>query len=309
MKQLLAKTFPDIPFERVQWPTFYFLTGTLVLSLTAVPLFIYFFGLPWYALAIFFSFFIASGMSITFGYHRLFAHRSFETVTPLRIFCLLFGAAAFENSAIDWVSDHRRHHKHTDEEQDPYDISKGLFHAHIGWVLFKLKPLPPYDNVADLQKDPLLQWQHRHWLAIAFVVGFVLPTIIGAICAGWIGALAGLLFGGVLRTVCVQHCTFCINSLCHSIGTRPYSTKCSARDSWIMALFTFGEGYHNYHHEFQHDYRNGVRFWQWDPTKWTIWLLSKLGLASKLRQVPWEKIESATLKQQERVQASETTEA
>ncbi|MGF1679374.1 MAG: acyl-CoA desaturase [Candidatus Methylacidiphilales bacterium] len=290
MVKFLSSVFRDVPFDRVQWPAFFFLLGTVVLSLTAVPLYIIYFGLPWYTIVLFVVFFCLTGMSITFGYHRLFAHKSFETVTPLRLMCLLFGAAAFENSAIDWVSDHRRHHKHTDEEQDPYDISKGLFYAHIGWILFKLRPLPPYDNVADLHKDPLARWQHRNWLTIAMMVGFVLPTLIGAALGGWVGALGGFLFGGVLRTVCVQHCTFCINSLCHAFGNRPYSKSCSARDSWFMALFTFGEGYHNYHHEFQHDYRNGIRPWHWDPTKWAIWTFSKLGLTWKLRTVDEEKI-------------------
>jgi stearoyl-CoA desaturase (delta-9 desaturase) len=98
------------------------------------------------------------------------------------------------------------------------------------------------------------------------------------------------LIAGVARVVFLQHCTFCINSLCHYIGRRPYSSYCSARDSWLMAVVTFGEGYHNYHHEFQHDYRNGVKPWQFDPTKWIIWTLSKVGLASKLRRVPSEKI-------------------
>jgi len=309
VRTLIAKIFSNIPMDRVQWPAFFFLSGTLILSLTAVPLYILYFQLPWYCIALFISFFIATGMSITFGYHRLFAHRSFDTIPPLKWLCAIFGAAAFENSVIDWVSDHRRHHKHTDEEKDPYDISQGLWHAHIGWVLFKLKPLPPYDNVSDLQKDPFLRWQHRHWLAIGIVAGFVLPTILGFWAGGAVGALGGFLFGGVLRTVCVQHCTFCINSLCHYIGDRPYSSRVSARDSWIMALVTFGEGYHNYHHEFQHDYRNGVRFWQWDPTKWTIWTLSKLGLASKLRQVPEEKIQETCRREQERLAAQAAAKA
>ena len=91
----------------------------------------------------------------------------------------------------------------------------------------------------------------------------------------------------------LQHCTFLINSACHTLGRQPYSTRCSARDSLVMALFTFGEGYHNYHHEFQHDYRNGVKPWQWDPTKWLIWILSKLRLTSGLRRVPQETIYSA----------------
>ena len=122
------------------------------------------------------------------------------------------------------------------------------------------------------------------------LISFALPTLFGALWNGWVGALGGFLIGGVAKIVVLQHCTFLINSACHTIGRQPYSTKCSARDSLLLAVFTFGEGYHNYHHEFQHDYRNGVKPWQWDPTKWLIWTLSKLGLTSSLRRVPAEAI-------------------
>ena len=187
-----------------------------------------------------------------------------------------------------------------DDDDDPYCISKGLFHAHIGWLLFKLDPGPPFDNVADLQKDPLIMWQHRniHWIAAS--VSFVLPTAIGYAWGGWRSALGAFLIAGVARLVVLQHCTFCINSLCHYLGTRPYSSKCSARDSWLMAIVTLGEGYHNYHHEFQHDYRNGVKPWQIDPTKWLIWILSQFGLVRKLRRVPNEKIVLAELAEAQR---------
>lgn len=287
--------FPNIPFHRVNWLVSAFLIGTFLLAVTGIPLYIWFFGLSWVQVGIFLGFFIATGMSITLGYHRLFAHRTFESHPVIRFLCLIFGAGAYEGSVIEWVSDHRRHHKHVDHDDDPYDISKGLFYAHIGWILFKLRPEPPLDNVNDLRKDPLIRWQHRNWYWIAFAVTFVAPTIIGFLLEGPVGALGGLLIGGVGRLVCVQHCTFCINSLCHYLGSRPYSKKCSARDSWIMALVTFGEGYHNYHHEFQHDYRNGVKPWHWDPTKWTIWTLNKLGLARKLRTVPAETIRQAEI--------------
>jgi stearoyl-CoA desaturase (delta-9 desaturase) len=221
---------------------------------------------------------------ITLGYHRLFSHATFRARLTVRWFILIFGAAAFENSVLMWASDHRRHHKHVDHDGDPYDISKGFFHAHIGWLLFKLWPQPPFDNVADLKKDPLVMWQHRHIHSLAVLISFVLPTLPGALWDGWIGALGGFLIGGVAKVVVLQHGTFLINSACHTIGRQPYSTRCSARDSFLMALFTFGEGYHNYHHEFQHDYRNGVKPWQWDPTKWLIWSFSKIGLTSGLRR-------------------------
>src|SRR6202022_2821372 len=146
----------------------------------------------------------------------------------------------------------------------------------------------------------LIRWQHRyiHWIAAS--VAFVFPTILGFLWGGWVSALGAFLIAGVARVVVLQHCTFCINSLCHYIGKRPYSSRCSARDSWLMAIVTFGEGYHNYHHEFQHDYRNGVKPWQIDPTKWIIWILSKLRLVRKLSRVPNEKIMLAELAEAQR---------
>jgi stearoyl-CoA desaturase (Delta-9 desaturase) len=282
-----------IPFERVNRETSAFLIGTFALTLTAVPLYLWQFGIDWFQLVLFFLLLAATGFSVTLGYHRLFSHIAFRAKLPVRLFTLIFGAAAFENSALMWASEHRRHHKHVDHEDDPYDITKGFFHAHIGWLLFKLNPQPPFDNVADLQKDPLIMWQHRHVHLLAVLISFALPAAVGALWNGWAGALGSFLIAGVARVVVVQHCTFFINSACHTIGRQPYSTKCSARDSLLMALLTFGEGYHNYHHEFQHDYRNGVRLWQWDPTKWLIWTFSKLRLVTALRRVPPETIQRA----------------
>lgn len=279
-----------IPSSRINWTNSSFLIGTFIITCTAVPLYLWHYGVDAFQVSMFFFFVIATGLSITLGYHRLFAHMSFQALWPVRLMTLIFGAAAFENTALAWVSDHRRHHKHVDHDDDPYDISKGFWHAHIGWILFKLDPEPPLDNVADLRKDALVMWQDRYYLSIAVGVGFLVPAMLGYLHSGWLGALGGFLLGGVARITTVQHMTFFINSLCHTVGRQPYSDRCSARDSWIMAIFTFGEGYHNYHHEFQHDYRNGVKWWQWDPTKWTIWTLEKLRLVRGLRRVPEEKI-------------------
>jgi stearoyl-CoA desaturase (delta-9 desaturase) len=279
-----------IPWDRVNWKTSVFLAVINTLAITAVPLYIWHYGLDWFQVSLFFAFFIATGLSITLGYHRLFSHLSFKARTPVKLATLVFGACAFENSALDWSSDHRKHHKHVDHDDDPYDISKGFLWAHIGWLLFKLGPEQPMDNVNDLKRDPLVMWQHRWCIPMAFIVGFGLPALLGYWWNGSAGALGAFLLAGVLRVFAVQHSTFFINSVCHTVGNQPYSSRCSARDSAIMALFTFGEGYHNYHHEFQHDYRNGVKKSNFDPTKWTIWTLEKFGLVSDLRRVPDEKI-------------------
>jgi stearoyl-CoA desaturase (delta-9 desaturase) len=273
---------------------------TLVVALTCVPIYLWSFGLDWFQVLLFAAFFAASSMSITLGYHRLLSHLAFKAKWPIKFGVLLFGASTFEGSALDWCSDHRRHHKHVDHDEDPYDITKGFFHAHVGWLLFKLRPEPPMDNAADLQADRLVMWQHRYYPWIGAVMNLIVVPALGWLWGGWQSALGALLLGSVLRVVLVQHSTFCINSFCHWMGNRPYSSRCTARDSWVMALFTFGEGYHNYHHEFQHDYRNGVKPWQFDPTKWAIWIMSRLGLTSHLRRVPAEKIQLAEIAEQQR---------
>ncbi|MFA7344727.1 MAG: fatty acid desaturase [Terrimicrobiaceae bacterium] len=277
-----------------------FLIGTFLTTITAVPLYLWHYGLDGFQIALFWFFLISTGLSITLGYHRLFSHLTFQASWPVKVFTLLFGAAAFEGSALAWSADHRRHHKFVDHEEDPYDISRGLFHAHIGWLLFRTGPDTPLTWVRDLQKDRLVWWQHEYYVPVAIAAAFALPAAIGWIWGGPVAALGAFLIAGVARIVVVHHMTFCINSLCHWIGSRPYSGSCTARDSVLMAICTFGEGYHNFHHEFQHDYRNGVKPWQFDPTKWTIWALSKIGLVRGLRTVPEEKILKAQIAEHER---------
>ena len=293
--------------RNVRWTNSAFLIGTLLTSFIGLPIYIYHYGGQinwWLHGSVFVAMFIASGLSITLGYHRLFSHLSFKASWPVRLLTLIFGATAMENSALEWCSDHRRHHKHTDDDEDPYNIQRGFFFAHMGWIM--MRPIggeSPLTNVNDLKRDPLVRFQHKWWAAIGILVGFGLPALIGYLVEGGIGAASGLLIGGVTRLVAVHHMTFFINSLCHTLGHQPYSDRCSAKDSWIMALFTFGEGYHNFHHEFQHDYRNGVKFWQFDPTKWTIHILEKIGMASKLRRVADETILMAEIYQKQRTVA------
>ncbi len=286
--------------KTVRWTNSMFLIGTFLTTITAVPLYLWHYGLDAFQITLFWFFLISTGLSITLGYHRLFSHLTFQARWPVKLFTLLFGAAAFEGSAIAWSADHRRHHKFVDHEEDPYDISKGLFHAHIGWLLFRTGPDTPLTWVRDLKKDRLAWWQHEYYVPIAIGMAFAVPAAIGWAWGGPVAALGAFLIAGVVRVVVVHHMTFCINSLCHWIGDRPYSSDCTARDSVLMAVCTFGEGYHNFHHEFQHDYRNGVKPWQFDPTKWTIWLLSKVGLVEGLRTVPEEKILKAQIAEHER---------
>lgn len=245
-------------------------------------------GLTWMALTIF---------SLSAGYHRLFAHRAYEAHPILRAFLLAFGAAAFQNSAIIWAADHRRHHKRVDTEEDPYNAREGFWHSHIGWVLRKTPVATDLWPVPDLEKDPLLRLQHRRYALLGTIFGFLLPTALGfAMGDVW----GGLIIGGFLRLVLVYHITFTINSLAHMLGTQPYSDRNTSRDSFIAALLSMGEGYHNFHHTFPVDYRNGVAIHQFDPSKWSIRALSLVGLARNLKRTPRPIILRARMKMEER---------
>ncbi len=233
-----------------------------------------------------------TGLSITAGYHRLMSHRAYKAHPAVRNFFLVGATLAVQGSAFNWCSGHRTHHKHVDDRmQDPYSAKRGFWFSHIGWMLKKY-PSGNFDykNIRDLTQDKVLQIQHKYyglWVVAANV------GLIGAI--GWlIGDVKGtLLLAGLVRLVLNHHLTFFINSLCHMYGTRPYTDTNSARDNFLLAIPTWGEGYHNYHHFFQYDYRNGVKWWHYDPTKWLIATLSQVGLASDLRTVDTLKIKHA----------------
>jgi len=246
----------------------------------------------WWTLGFGVFWLLAGILSIGAGYHRLFAHGAYRARAPLRLLYLAFGAAAVQNSALKWSSDHRLHHAVTDDERDPYNIQKGFWWAHVGWVLRKDTKEDGDERVMDLATDPLVRWQQRHYVKIAMFMALLVPAAVGSL---WGDALGAVLVAGFLRLVVQWHCTFSINSIAHLIGTRPYCTKTSARDSIVTALVSLGEGYHNFHHRFQSDYRNGVRWFQFDPTKWFVWTMSKVRLASDLRRVPRQVIERARM--------------
>ena len=221
-----------------------------------------------------------AGMGITFGYHRLFAHRSFKAHPIIQFIAMILGSAALQNSVLKWSSDHRIHHRKLDTDDDPYSITKGFWHAHIGWIIENKDS--KIQGVNDLQNNKILVWQHKHYFKIAIFVSFILPMIISAFYGRPFG---GLLWGGFLRVTIVHHFTFFINSLCHYVGKRPFDPNSTARDSWWVAYFTFGEGFHNYHHKFQWDYRNGIAWYAFDPGKWTIKFLSWFGLTKDIKKV------------------------
>ena len=261
---------------------------------------------PWYGIThgyhaaawICFTLFLgANGMAITCGYHRLFAHCTYEAHPLLKLAYLFFGAMALQNSALNWAAAHRVHHRFIDDpERDPYCARRGFWFSHIGWMLRSYPSgEPDFSTVRDLQRDPMVMWQHNHYLLAALSTNFGLPLLVGYLTGDVWGVF---LLAGVLRLVVSHHFTFFINSLAHMWGSQPYTDENTARDNGVVALLTYGEGYHNFHHMFAHDYRNGLRWWQWDPSKWFISGMSLVGLTRNLKRVPWFRIQRALLDNQ-----------
>jgi stearoyl-CoA desaturase (Delta-9 desaturase) len=226
------------------------------------------------------AFYAASGLAITAGYHRLFAHRTYRAAAPVRWLLLAVGATAFQNSAVSWSADHRAHHADTDADRDPHAISRGVWFAHVSWLFRRREASADVSRLSDLWAVRSIRLQHRWYPVLAIGLGLVLPAAIATL---WGDPIGGLLVIGFLRSAVQLQTTFCVNSLAHLVGTRRFDAHSSARDSVITALVTFGEGYHNFHHRFPYDYRNGARWWQYDPSKWMIWLLARAGLATSVR--------------------------
>lgn len=284
---------PDSKPRLVRGNAFFFALFNL-LAVTAVPLWGFMHGygsVAWIAFAVLLS---AGGISITTGYHRMWSHRTFKARWPVRLALAVFGGMALQNSIYHWAARHRVHHRHVDDvERDPHSIKSGFWHAHIGWML-RAWPTSESDfsQVRDLERDPIVMWQHRNYWKLVWTTNLGIPIALGWMTGDILGML---LLAGVLRLVVSHHFTFFINSLAHTWGRRPYSEDNTAVDNGLVALVTWGEGYHNYHHAFQADYRNGIRWWQYDPSKWLINLLAWTGLAYERKRTPRFRIQRARL--------------
>jgi stearoyl-CoA desaturase (delta-9 desaturase) len=264
------------------YPTMVLFSLILLATVVGLPVYAYFYDFSWVDWTMFVSLYLITGLGITVGYHRLLTHRSFKCPDWVKMAFLIAGGMALENSALRWCADHLRHHSRCDKEEDPYNATRGFWHSHCGWIFWK-DPYrdPKYQN--RLLQDPLVVWQNKYYLPIV-LTGLFLPFFVGLLYNGWIGGIGCFLLAGLARTFFVLNSTFFINSICHIWGDQPHGTSNSSRDSWWISLLTFGEGYHNYHHMYQSDYRNGIRWYDFDPSKWLIWTLSKIGLAYDLRR-------------------------
>ena len=269
--------------RKLIWGNIVFLSLTPAMALVLTPIYAYFHGIGWQEIIAAMTLWWLTGLGITAGYHRLFAHRAYRAPAPVRFVFAVFGAAAWQNSVITWCAAHRYHHRDVDTDGDPYNAKRGLLYSHIGWILQEGPRHKQLDNVEDLWADPICVWQHNHYLKISTAVNVGIPLALGL----WLGNVWGmLLIAGLVRVVLVHHFTFTINSLAHKIGSRPWSESNTARDSWIISLISFGEGYHNYHHAFETDFRNGRDWYDWDPGKWLILFMERIGFANGLRRIP-----------------------
>ena len=244
--------------------------------------------LGWSDLIVFAIMYIATGLGITVGFHRLFTHRSFKTGKTVRAILAALGSAAIEGPVISWVADHRKHHAFSDKPGDPHSphvdhghglkgALRGLWHAHVGWLFIHTERGLKTRYAPDLIADPIVNFINRTFV-LWVTAGLVLPFLLGWVIGGTLAtALTGLLWGGAVRMLVLHHATYSINSLCHFFGKRRFATDDESRNLAWLSVFTFGEAFHNNHHAFPTSARHGLSRWSFDPSAWVIWALEKTG--------------------------------
>ena len=228
---------------------------------------------------------------ITAGYHRYFSHRTFKTSRVFQFIMAFFAQSSLQKGALWWCSNHRVHHKFSDQPEDPHSANLyGFWYAHIGWIISPEFKATRYDLIKDLAKYPELVWLNKyHWipaLFLAVVVYFTGNVLHGTGIFDFSAGLGTLFIGFVLSTVVLYHGTFTINSLMHVIGGRRYATTDKSKNSVILALVTLGEGWHNNHHYYQSTARQGFYWWEIDITYYIIRLLGLFGIVWEIREVP-----------------------
>jgi stearoyl-CoA desaturase (delta-9 desaturase) len=250
--------------------------------------------------------YLLMGFGVTIGYHRLLTHRAFATHRWLERALAVAGALSLQGSPGDWVSDHRKHHAHTDEEGDPHSphaghgagvggALRGLWHAHVGWLWTTQGAADVRKYAPELVEDPFMRALHKRYLFIALAT-FILPFVLGLVVTGtWHGALTALLWAGFVRVFALHHITWSINSVCHFFGRRRFDLDDHSTNVAWLALPSLGEAWHHNHHAFSRSAFHGLRRWEaaLDPTGWVIRLMRRLGLA-------WNVVEIAPERQAQR---------
>jgi stearoyl-CoA desaturase (Delta-9 desaturase) len=261
------------------------LTGAVVplLSTAAAVYLLWERAVRWPDVILLLALYTATALGVTAGFHRMLTHRSFEAHPVVKALFLILGSMALEGPAIGWAADHTKHHAFSDQEGDPHSPLEGFFHAHIGWM-WNHKASDPAVYCKHLLTDRLVVAISRTFV-IWGALGLVIPCAIGGLVGGWMGAVTGLVWGGLVRICLAHHVTWSVNSVCHTFGKRAFVTRDRSRNEWIVGLLAFGEGWHNNHHAFPRSAFHGLRWWQFDLAGYTIWLLERLHLASHVYRV------------------------
>jgi stearoyl-CoA desaturase (Delta-9 desaturase) len=270
----------------VHYPAMALLAALHLAALAAIPL-LWIYGASVYEVGYHLIAYPLGGFGITALYHRAWAHNSVRFARPVEYFLAVCSTFILQMPARQWVSSHIKHHQHTDHDEDPYNIKKGFWWAHFEWIIFA--PIPPVEIPARLQGNPVIEWQERWYWQICLTLNVFIPIALAlAVGTPW---WVGLCFSA-LRVAFMCNVVFAVNSVCHVWGTRPFTHDVSARNVWWFP-FALGEQYHNYHHAFPRDFRHGIKRWDFDPTKWLIAGLARVGLASDLFAMPAKRIEAA----------------
>jgi len=216
--------------------------------------------------------------SIGAGYHRYFSHRAYRTSRAFQFLIAFISQTSAQKSVLWWAAKHRHHHLFSDTEVDIHSPRhKGFIYSHFGWIFARIHDQADLTKVADFARYPELMWLHKYELV---------PPLLLALVSFAVGGWPGLVIGFFLSTVLVYHATFCINSLAHVYGRTRYVTADDSRNSWLLALFTMGEGWHNNHHAYQSSVRQGFRWWEIDPTFYILKGLSFVGVVWDLKTPP-----------------------
>jgi stearoyl-CoA desaturase (delta-9 desaturase) len=279
-----------------QFMLYFFVVVPFLAFLAAVPV-AWGWGLGWTDIVLFLVFYYVSGLGITIGYHRLFTHGSFKANRALRIALAVAGSMAIEGPVIRWVADHRRHHAYSDREGDPHSpwrygnttgaLLKGLFWAHLGWMFDEMHTNRE-KYTPDLMQDKDIRIVDRLfpvWLVVSI---FGPPLIAGLIHMSWGAALSAFFWASLVRVFLLHHVTWSINSICHTIGERPFQARDKSTNFWPLAILSFGESWHNMHHADPTAARHGVLKGQLDTSARIISWFEKLGWATDVR---WPKPE------------------
>ncbi len=252
------------------------------LAIHLAVLFVFFVPVTWISLALCAGLYFIRMFGITAGYHRYFSHRAYKTSRIFQFILAWLGCSALQKGPLWWASNHRRHHKHSDQEEDPHSpIKHGVWWSHVGWVLSARNNQKDLSNMKDLVRYPELRFLEAfHWLP-----GLVLGVLCHVI-DGW----SGVVWGFIISTVLLYHGTFLVNSACHVFGSRRFETKDASRNNALVAIVTLGEGWHNNHHHYMSSANQGFKWWEIDVSFYILWLLRCTLVVWDLRKPPANKL-------------------